>query len=679
MSETFFKVCCPSCETVFEVTDSALIGQIVACPKCGGMILIEDPDALSPREESVQDQRLANVSEEVVPPPVVSDDVVPPPLPEVDEHSDDVDSLVGAPKSVWRTRLVLVLAGAICALLVAWATQFLSKPHEEVASQPSLEANVVGEPVDVPQDQEDSAQESVESPDDEEEKIVFTRDDEIETNEEFDARYAVELDGEETESADDASSDDVLNEVDGADELGEGDASGEGALDLGELEQEQDAEDDLDEPDAISTEFDEEEFERANKGDEENASSDDEIEEEEDLGSVASTTDVSLQSSLPTLKQAAKEIDVESRMKLRLSSITFPESPAAAVRLLAEFSGVPIDFDLENFELTRSSIESTLNLSLNDADVESALNELATLLKWNVLVGKDRITLVPKDADDALIEERFDLADLLNDSSRKAPIEFRGDAALSEEPLTLDVLSKMATTLVEPDSWSVNGEEGQGIASGEGTTLIVKQNALNRKKVGDLFERLRALRGLELKDSSTSNSLIAETLGWERLTKKISFNLLKPLTLQQAVEILERTQKIQVLWDDAVLNDFGVGRDVATVARVDDATIDQTLFDLLEPHKLTYVILGENLYLITTKEHAESYKTVEIHMFSSEKKELTEQEAIEFADEMKTAVSPKSWDDPDVSFWIDFQSECWIVRQSQPNQRAIRRWLEERR
>ena len=91
------------------------------------------------------------------------------------------------------------------------------------------------------------------------------------------------------------------------------------------------------------------------------------------------------------------------------------------------------------------------------------------------------------------------------------------------------------------------------------------------------------------------------------------------------------------------------------------------------------MILGENLYLITTKEHAESYKTVEIHMFSSEKKELTEQEAIEFADEMKTAVSPKSWDDPDVSFWIDFQSECWIVRQSQPNQRAIRRWLEERR
>ena len=679
MSETFFKVCCPSCETVFEVTDSALIGQIVACPKCGGMILIEDPDALSPREESVQDQRLANVSEEVVPPPVVSDDVVPPPLPEVDEHSDDVESLVGAPKSVWRTRLVLVLAGAICALLVAWATQFLSKPYEEVASQPSLEANVVGDPVDVPQDQKDSAQESVESPDDEEEEIVFTRDDEIETNEEFDARYAVELDGEETESADDASSDDVLNEVDGADELGEDDASGEGALDLGELEQEQDTEDDLDEPDAISTEFDEEEFERANKGDEENASSDDEIEEEEDLGSVASTTDVSLQSSLPTLKQAAKEIDVESRMKLRLSSITFPESPAAAVRLLAEFSGVPIDFDLENFELTRSSIESTLNLSLNDADVESALNELATLLKWNVLVGKDRITLVPKDADDALIEERFDLADLLDDSSRKAPIEFRGDAALSEESLTLDVLSKMATTLVEPDSWSVNGEEGQGIASGEGTTLIVKQNALNRKKVGDLFERLRALRGLELKDSSTSNSLIAETLGWERLTKKISFNLLKPLTLQQAVEILERTQKIQVLWDDAVLNDFGVGRDVATVARVDDATIDQTLFDLLEPHKLTYVILGENLYLITTKEHAESYKTVEIHMFSSEKKELTEQEAIEFADEMKTAVSPKSWDDPDVSFWIDFQSECWIVRQSQPNQRAIRRWLEERR
>ena len=44
MNEVFFQVTCPSCETSFEVTDPSLIDQIVACPKCGGMILVAKPD-----------------------------------------------------------------------------------------------------------------------------------------------------------------------------------------------------------------------------------------------------------------------------------------------------------------------------------------------------------------------------------------------------------------------------------------------------------------------------------------------------------------------------------------------------------------------------------------------------------------------------------------------------------
>ena len=41
MSESLFQISCPSCESVFAVTDPELVGQIVACPKCGGMMLVE--------------------------------------------------------------------------------------------------------------------------------------------------------------------------------------------------------------------------------------------------------------------------------------------------------------------------------------------------------------------------------------------------------------------------------------------------------------------------------------------------------------------------------------------------------------------------------------------------------------------------------------------------------------
>ncbi|MDD3590920.1 MAG: hypothetical protein PHO46_11720 [Thermoguttaceae bacterium] len=695
MSETLFKVCCPSCETVFEVTDSALVGQIVACPKCGGMILIEERTSPSAEAEHVQEQlsledapsseeqSFSDVADEVEAPPVISDHLTLPPLPDVDEY-DDADERfdVGAPqKSLWRTRLILVLAGAICALLVASAVSFLSRPDANNMPESESEQEALNEEVVVEQQDPAEDVQGEEEPfeNDPEEEIVFTRNDSIELTEEFDARYAVELSDDESADVSDEETP-VLNGETADGDISVSEESEEPAVDeeVGEfVDDVADDEEELPESDAIATEFDEEEFEKANVGVEDAQDAED---EEEDLGAVASTTNLSLQSSLPTLRQAPKDVDVEGRMKLRISSIEFPESPAAAVRLLAEFSGAPIDFDLEKFDLLRPSVGLTLNLSLTDTDVGGALNELANLLKWNVVVEKDRITLLPKEYDEVQVEERFDVADLLGDSSKQAPFEYREEN--EETPageLSMEILQKMALSLVEPDSWQVNSAEGQGELSSDGTTLVVKQDTLNRKRVAGVLERLRALHGLEPKEEFPANTLIAETLGWERLKKKISFNLLKPITLQQALEILERSQKIQVLWDDAVLNDFGVGRDATTVARLDDASIDQVLTDLLEPHKLTYVILAENLFLITTKEHAENYKTVEIHMFSSEGKEVSAEEAGTLIEEMKTAVMQKSWGDPDVSLWIDMQSGCWIVRQSQPTQRMVRRWLDERR
>ena len=54
MKENNFQVSCPSCETLFEVTDPELVGQIVACPKCGGMMMIAPP------EQVVEDDKSAD-------------------------------------------------------------------------------------------------------------------------------------------------------------------------------------------------------------------------------------------------------------------------------------------------------------------------------------------------------------------------------------------------------------------------------------------------------------------------------------------------------------------------------------------------------------------------------------------------------------------------------------------
>lgn len=728
MNDINFKVVCQSCETVFEVTDPNLVGQIVACPKCGGMILVEAPSTDLDHKSELEAVPAVDVKSGetieisgVVPPPYESpqkpivappkftaEQMAPPVIDEVSSNDifeestirDELDS----DRSVWRFRLILILSGVVCALLLACLAQVFLPPIKAPSeNDPAGVSNGDGATVKTESEISDASvkdsglfvREEEEATEEAADGEALVRPTEVEPEpEEFDpsgaallenledGSAAVEQDenGDSLEKEDlsavDLSQEDGLFEVrDGSSTVNDFDLPTESANSSSDDEGRQTTRSDeevVDENGEFPTEFDEEEEKNFEKANDEGL--EEEADEEEDLGAVASTTDASFQASLPTLNISPKEIDIDSRMKLVVRSVTFPESPVAAIRLLSELTGVPIEFDLENFELMRAAADSTLKLSLENVSVETALRTIADLLKWRVDVQDDRIMLSPFiDEMDVMVEEEFDVADLLSD---KLPVLSSDIESETEEKSRIDSLIRMVRSLTAPSSW--NEEEGGGSITGNGSKLIVKHNALNRKKVGDLLDRVRALHGLETIGESSSENLIPETLGWERLTKTMSFNLLRPTSLQQAIEIIEKTQKLQILWDDATLNEYGVGRDSTTLARVNDAMIEQVLFDLLEPLKLTYLILDENLFLITTKEKAEQYKTVEIHMYASPEEALSDDETKALVEEMKMAVAHKSWNDPDVALWLDEKSHCWIVRQSQPVQRELRRWTSER-
>src|SRR5438874_8024749 len=40
-----FSIICTTCKTRLKVRDPAAIGQILACPKCGGMVMVKPPPA----------------------------------------------------------------------------------------------------------------------------------------------------------------------------------------------------------------------------------------------------------------------------------------------------------------------------------------------------------------------------------------------------------------------------------------------------------------------------------------------------------------------------------------------------------------------------------------------------------------------------------------------------------
>ena len=797
MSESLFQISCPSCESVFAVTDPELVGQIVACPKCGGMMLVEaakvakEPE-IAQEGEAASNSEVAQESETLTNVETAEDKRCDEGVQNV-ENNENAETGEEDDEPFERPRGGKLVAGAVALALVGALTfgglrAFRNEP------EPTSETNVEAENGENGEDASSGARDDVGgfAP-----RAVEERTGETEVEPEFGADESLALEtgkdaalgevgengtiedigenaqdlnvasdgaGEETalatengedgeigEASEDASvkqdGEDAASEtaldvknapllgenVDGLGGLGDfGDLGEDGALDV-----EEDGADDALESVEIgiapeeklsgsnnATGFNEADFERANQNDDpENADEPADV----DWGSVASTTNPTLQGALPTLRRERKEIDVDARLALPIKSIEFPSSPVAAIRVLSEFAGVSIVPDLETIVLTRPSTSATLDLALRDTTAGEALEKVAELLNWEVCKEKDRILIRPSGYEpETFVEERFDVADLTTPRAKSVD-ETRLEILETPNNLTAEALAALIKSTVAPETWVENG--GTANLTIDGTTLAISQNAQNREKTRSLLEGLRAVRGLEAQSDAAPERIIPEKLGWEKLTKKTTFTPLAPLPLQNAIEILEKAQKFQALWDDAALLEAGVGRDLSTAARIENGTLDAALREILEPLNAAYIVLGENLILITDKEVAKNYQTVEFFSLVAENGERpTLAEARALVEEMKIAIAPESWrgktseetesesedagfaeeaengeeetvatktsigenasngasseDSGDAEFgeetaaiWLDVESSCLIVRQSQPDQRALRRWL----
>lgn len=818
MNESLFQVSCPSCESIFAVTDPALLGQIVACPKCGGMMLVEAAGATetpSQAEETRngregqngQEGQTAQNGEEaqgaessvaappvVVAPPILSDENEPAPenadasersdeiWGENEENSQDGEDLTAAKEGGERSRVAWILVVAVVLVALGVLTVFCVLTRDDGASEPGVKtensengengensedgdpeevggfapfvaeertaadlpnaaeiAEDWGEAGDLGELETTSASGDLEETDEIEETDGLGELDELGDSQEPEEGETV---AENAETSSETDETDVAVEVEELDDGTGGldDALAEG-LETSEpadstVDEGENAEETLKTPEKFagsndSTGFNEADFERANKNvDPETADEPAEV----DWSGVASTTNPTLQGALPTLRRERKEIDVDARLALPIKSIEFPSSPVAAIRLLSEFVGVSIVPDLETFVLTRPGTNATLDLSLRDATAGEALETVVGLLNWEVCKEKDRLLIRPAGFDpDAFVEERFDVADLV--AKKSAALETtRLEKFELPNNLTPETLAAFVRSTVAPDSWLENG--GRASLKIDGTALIVGQTAQNREKTRNLLEGLRAIRGLEPQTDAPPERIAPEKIGWENLTKKTTFNPLTPPAMQNAVEILEKAQKFQTIWDDATLNEAGVDRDAATSARVESGTLDAALSEILEPQNATYLILGERLILITSKEAARDYETIEFFsLLGEDGARPTLEEARVLIGELKTAVAASTWtvetetpvaengedgepaqisedgkndaasadgaaldltagtgenggnaeSGKDAAFasteerrglvWLDVESSCLIVRQSQPNQRALRRWL----
>lgn len=687
------------------MNDPQLIGQIVACPKCAGMILIEAPDEQGddsafdsnepPRVASSEEHAFGDISDSgqvsleennsPIPqsapknlpeaPPVLTKEMEKPI--EREERSENAPSKSETSFRSSRSRfrflvLVGVLSGMLTAGIVLWGMLTLKQEKQVPQSEPHVEI--------VPEDGTDVAGNS---PNDEQGDFAENRNpeapivdaSEVETDDDSnDISADLETSGnslwdEQSLIAEDPSLQAPPVEDDPA-LLSKDDENEEPSIDEESSEtpttsnEEQDLPTESDEE--LFVEFDEERFAKENSQEEESV-------EEEDADFYPAPEEFDTSLNVPKLNVAPEPLDIEARLQLPIKSIVFPKSPLASLRLLSEYSGAPVNLDLNAIILLRNSWNKSLDLQLEDTTVFEALVKEAEMLHWRASKEDGYISIEPEQEND-YGERRFDFSEFLEESSLSL-VNIQGNAppAQKTEKLTIERLEEFIRTLVVCEKEEAS--EGQSFeVTHEGASLIVRGSLLERRQAEILYEQLRVLNGLPTSEGFLPEELVPENRGWRFLSKKTPFNIVKPIALQQAVEILETQFKFLAIWDDVALNASGVGRFSSVRASFEEQSIDQILTSILEPLKLTYLILDEQAVMITTKEKGNEYRTTEIHGFTEPDSPLNFEEAVQFSEKMMKSVQAESWETENSALWLEVNSGSWFVKQTQPIQREIRRW-----
>lgn len=684
-----FTIRCTTCDAKLTVRNEELIGRILGCPKCGGMVLIERPDEWrSPSEDdrlpAPAESKEKAVPEAVAAPPDESlrrhEAVLPPPVPESLSESE------------LRTRKILlgVLGGLLLVLILA------------VGILMSISEDRRGDSAVVPSSETVKAVETADRakmPPDEPPSQAETR---------FAAQPAPESTGPSEASKPDAQDQakalpgtPIVPVPDSEQSLSAAPAVGEAGT----------------EPVRASAESATAESNRSrlaallSRNPARNSARNPETTDEtpatgrpdtettpDSEPTIRSTAGLlsDLERKLPGLIEpsTALSLNIPDRLTRPLVALELNKTPLEqALRTLSVMTEIPMTLDVDEFRCRTIRIDEPLTGRFESMTIGEILAGMLAPLRLEPVVEERQITItVPSRDRDALLERTFDVSDLA-EKTREA-VDLRG-RAVPDGALTAERLAEMLRRLVDPIGWAEKDAvaENEPSLRVEGSTLVLRHRLRTLDVSLRLLEQLRVLRGVPQTTEITGRDLAPEVFGWDAVEAPMTLHYYQPTLLSGVLEQLENTTGIRILVDHKALHRaLSPFAPIKATVHCDRGTVDEALGNLLgsvDVAGLTYRILDAKTIEITTTEVARrpSKMTVEIHRYETPERLLRADETPDdLLRTIRTAVEPDSWFDPDSEqsrsetlgrgdIVVDRPSGCLIVRQSQPVQRRLRLWF----
>lgn len=379
-----------------------------------------------------------------------------------------------------------------------------------------------------------------------------------------------------------------------------------------------------------------------------------------------------LEQKFPALADSSQlPVDLTERLQLRLGSLESKDTYLVDFLLtLSMMTDIPISFDVDEYRCRGIELKRPVKTQQKNVTVEQALEAVLKPLGLVALQRQNQLSItVPPDQKDEFIERKLLVSDLVQGSKT------------SKQPFTAEGLMNAIKSLVDPIGLSQNQPDGPFIRVENGEVLM-KHHLKHLDDAQRILEQLRVLRKMAQLSSLEGEYLVPETFGWDKLTEPMTLNYYQMLPLGTILARIEEKTGMTILVDHQSLNRaLTPFHSIKATVRCDNGTVNEVLEKLLDSvHStpLEYRIIDHQILEITVRDVALSREkmTIEVHQFGST------DSPEELVRTIRTALSPESWYDPEnpeslggASVFIDSVSSCFLVRQSQPVQRQLRLWL----
>ena len=233
-------------------------------------------------------------------------------------------------------------------------------------------------------------------------------------------------------------------------------------------------------------------------------------------------------------------------------------------------------------------------------------------------------------------------------------------------------LAALLQKLVVPESWQAGG--GTGIVVPAPGVLRITQTRHVHHLIIVFCEKLRVARGLPPKNSGSDAKKVDLTTRTARakaiLGQVVSMNVSVPAPLSSILEQFKRPAGTEILIDRPALAAAEISTSAAGTFKADKLPLGEALQRLLEPLGLAWRAVDANTLEVTTRKALTARRELELYPAG---KLLAGQPPTVLIERIKAGLSGATRGEGGGSgvIYFDLPSQCLIVLESQPLQRAI--------